>query len=1152
MTTCCHRFVFVVLLAAALAVAGITHAQQRNTWKRLDLNVGKTIGCGFFWDKDHGLVGSGVRWGHDVSGPHCDIYKTTDGGATWSAAVVPALINGAVTSIWMQDSLVGYASIFPSVDYGYGLTFGGSSLWKTTDAGSTWFDPYKLDHVITSVYGQNGFMVFTLWDLYESTGFVTPDSLGGEFSFDSGRTWTSAFRRCNGIAFSDSLNGVITEMNPNFGGGNFWCTFDAGHTWQKTSAQYESWSIYSPPGTRMYFCANESQFNVPHQSVNWSTDGGLTWRERYQFGAMRFTGTITGKGNTLYIQTDTSRYAAPSDSLPTYLPNYGLFRSDDLGASWHPVNGPSNSRDTRFCVTGCAGEVVYAFDAYGGVWKTVDGGDSTLVGGNPRDAQFLLSSDTIFWTPSPCGDSISITATSSSCVPMMLDSASSLHGDLLWQVDSAFPVGLVQNDSARMTLRYDPIRMANDTSVVRVYGHSGKHPVTRDLHVFTSNNLAEGLTLSRDTSVMRIPGCTYADDTIVFGAFGCGSMVIDSVVIPSTEVTVTNHFPDTVEGKSARLLYLLFVPDSVGLHEFPARIYAHAGRRSYDTTIAITAEAIATQPRYVLDSTAIDFATKYCVPRSGSLNVATQGCDTIIVDSLVTSDGAFSVTHAPGSILNTTRDSLVVSFGPDSLGAANATLHVFGHTRHQDVDTVITLSGANAGHSEALTLTSNTLALPSIACHPKIDSLVLSNQCCELLYLDSIVAPIPLQVAFDTARFPMASNDSLTLLVQFTPQDSMDETLPVRIVMHTSKRKVDTTVFVSVSNHVPANPLALSADSLNLFTKYCQPIAKPFTVSNMGCNAMTIDSLVLVGDARHEFSTTMTEQSIGSLAQSNATLQFTPDTSGQRIVQLHLYAHEGAHARDTILTVSGENHTAPEPYIPDLPSLPAGAVLRVPIMLRPTLDTFTLGSFAFHLHQNTDLLTPFALDFTGTSSQFRMDDVLIAEEGSGASVRVHLSNTLSNLSQLALPIVYVLDSVRVAMDTLTTISIDSFATDREPQVIACSVPGSEFALAPACGNAILLDLLRSQPIAFGITAISPNPSGSARAWKLDYTTREAPLELSVILYDARGVAVYRSALAPGGIGDQSVTVPVPNAEGDYFLVLASPRERMARNVTARN
>ena len=203
------RIVLVPLLLAVIIAGPSTSAKaQRNTWKLLQ-TFPTTIGCGFFFDEDHGLIGTGVRWASIVPNAPCAIYKTTDGGVTWNVSAVPTSINGAVTSIWMQDTLVGFASILPSVNYAARRTFGGSSLWETTDGGSTWFDPFHLDHAITSVYVQNGLMLITKWDNAEANN--PPDPFGGDYSFDGGVTWIENFRRCNGIAFSDSLNGVVTR-----------------------------------------------------------------------------------------------------------------------------------------------------------------------------------------------------------------------------------------------------------------------------------------------------------------------------------------------------------------------------------------------------------------------------------------------------------------------------------------------------------------------------------------------------------------------------------------------------------------------------------------------------------------------------------------------------------------------------------------------------------------------------------------------------------------------------------------------------------------------------------------------------------------------------------------------------------------------------
>ncbi len=75
----------IVLLFAVLTLTGVQSACARTTWKLIH-QFDRSIGCGYFFDEEHGLIGSGVRWGGGGAGPACAIYKTTDGGVTWTTS----------------------------------------------------------------------------------------------------------------------------------------------------------------------------------------------------------------------------------------------------------------------------------------------------------------------------------------------------------------------------------------------------------------------------------------------------------------------------------------------------------------------------------------------------------------------------------------------------------------------------------------------------------------------------------------------------------------------------------------------------------------------------------------------------------------------------------------------------------------------------------------------------------------------------------------------------------------------------------------------------------------------------------------------------------------------------------------------------------
>ncbi|MDP4219316.1 MAG: T9SS type A sorting domain-containing protein, partial [Bacteroidota bacterium] len=282
------------------------------------------------------------------------IWWTSDGGTSWTQAATPSS-SGWITSIFMVDRQLGYASLY-SQDY---------SLWQTTDGGRTWTDFTKGNNSpATCVYKTGKALIKTIWENGFQPGGISTDG-GATFSqvFSGGLNWSS------GIDFSDGTFGVVTMgPDPGFGGQRVsWYSSDAGITWKQSGGLQEAWGVYGLKGTQKFISLPEGDKRNTNQSVFISNDGGKTWIRGFTFaGNPDFTGHIAGVGNTVYVQTY---------SITT---NAGMFRSDDFGQTWVNVGGPSNIRDTRFAVTGCSGETVYAFDDNGGVWKTTDGGDGAF------------------------------------------------------------------------------------------------------------------------------------------------------------------------------------------------------------------------------------------------------------------------------------------------------------------------------------------------------------------------------------------------------------------------------------------------------------------------------------------------------------------------------------------------------------------------------------------------------------------------------------------------------------------------------------------------------------------------------------------------------------------------------------------------------
>jgi hypothetical protein len=163
------------LLVAALLLLPLSLFAK---WDRV-AQMTEPVGCGFFFDKNIGLIGGGQFTSGSTSLDPLKIWWTTDGGSTWAQSTTPSG-TGRVTNICMKDAFVGYASILSSP----------YSLWKTVDGGRTWKD-------ITGTQIGNSVCVFvtsqaivkTMWSDFS----FNPKWRSGGFSTNDGVSFTSVF-----------------------------------------------------------------------------------------------------------------------------------------------------------------------------------------------------------------------------------------------------------------------------------------------------------------------------------------------------------------------------------------------------------------------------------------------------------------------------------------------------------------------------------------------------------------------------------------------------------------------------------------------------------------------------------------------------------------------------------------------------------------------------------------------------------------------------------------------------------------------------------------------------------------------------------------------------------------------------------------------
>lgn len=127
------------------------------------------------------------------SGPDRGLYKTTDGGKTWSKVLAGTNDHTGAEDVALDpsDSQTIYAALWEAFRTPYSLSSGGpgSKLMKSTDGGATWSDLTSKPGMPTGIVGKIGISVSPVnpkrvWALVESAD-------GGVYrSDDAGATWT--------------------------------------------------------------------------------------------------------------------------------------------------------------------------------------------------------------------------------------------------------------------------------------------------------------------------------------------------------------------------------------------------------------------------------------------------------------------------------------------------------------------------------------------------------------------------------------------------------------------------------------------------------------------------------------------------------------------------------------------------------------------------------------------------------------------------------------------------------------------------------------------------------------------------------------------------------------------------------------------------
>ena len=316
----CLRNVYYLLLSVVLIIPTVK-AQIFNTITSPTTQNLKSV---YFLNADTGFIGGG-------SSTSCAIFRTYNGGNTWTALTAPT--SNAISKIHFLTKDSGY--IFTS----------NSQLYKTTDGGNTW------------MYIRN-FSANVMFFLNSSVGYLRGSNyvyrtLNGGLNWDSISLAPTGSPTLNWyeIHFVTQTTGFTSNMT-----GSIWKTTNLGASWSLLYTFPGPPSSFQAYGFKMYD-ANlgiAAYDTYPNVSLWRTTNGGATWNNLF------FINPISGSSSLKILFTSKKKVFIFSAG--------DAYMSNDTGNTWTVVNGLGGS--DLFMVNDSVG---YAVANNGYIYKTSSG-----------------------------------------------------------------------------------------------------------------------------------------------------------------------------------------------------------------------------------------------------------------------------------------------------------------------------------------------------------------------------------------------------------------------------------------------------------------------------------------------------------------------------------------------------------------------------------------------------------------------------------------------------------------------------------------------------------------------------------------------------------------------------------------------------------
>jgi photosystem II stability/assembly factor-like uncharacterized protein len=297
------------------------------------------------------------------------LFRTTDGGATWTPITDGKVPVGSTGSVAVADSDPNVIYLGTGSDDVRSNVSTGRGVYKTTDGGQTWkfaglYDTGQIGSVRIHPTNPN-----IVWVSAQGDTFKANPERGVFKTTDGGQTWKKV------LFLSDTVGAMDLELQP----GNP----NVVYAWM-SRLERKPWTIIS--GSR------EGGFYK-------STDGG----EHFTKITAGLPSELIGKANLAVTAANPNRVYALVEAKP----GGGLYRSDDAGQTWTLVNSQGALIQRPFYYATLGADPTNADVVYAGAesfWKSTDGGktfnllrtphgDNHDIWINPKDGNVMIQAN---------------------------------------------------------------------------------------------------------------------------------------------------------------------------------------------------------------------------------------------------------------------------------------------------------------------------------------------------------------------------------------------------------------------------------------------------------------------------------------------------------------------------------------------------------------------------------------------------------------------------------------------------------------------------------------------------------------------------------------------------------------------------------------